>query len=424
MTNGCTGTAGPTQKTCEQTRTLTRRTIGENQCGSDETKKITRTSYRSCSGPFYRRTCRNYEDYSCVKTTTTECSANAACPTGTGEISSTSCSLFSCDNNTIITLKETSLNQFLDAPTTATGDYYTLNINNFLETFYQTHSDNYDMLLVFPQASITNSFSYRPNTNIQGIGGGNWINPHTKKLINLVGIDRYWAYSANVRLNNPNPTDPGGVSTTDILHELGHGFCCYINPITLGGDGSHWPTTIDLFYGNLNEDELMAYGHLWTLSADGTASCHSNPQISKFSKLSLYLMGLVSPNDVPPFDSYSFQKLGLDAPYNIYGPACNQQHVFTGTTKITIQDIINTNGPRIPGVSSSTKNFKIGVVLAVPYSSTIDEGFKTYSYKFANLIYQEWPIVTDHLSTLSFCSDGPMTTSYDVTVPLPPSNTY
>ena len=80
-----------TQKTCEQTRTLTRRIIGENQCGSDETRNVVRPSYRSCSGYFYRRTCRNYEDYSCVKTTQTECSANAACPTGTIEKSSVAC---------------------------------------------------------------------------------------------------------------------------------------------------------------------------------------------------------------------------------------------------------------------------------------------------------------------------------------------
>ena len=105
-------------------------------------------------------------------------------------------------------------------------------------------------------------------------------------------------------------------------------------------------------------------------------------------------------------------------------PDCHQEHVFTGTTQVTIKDVINANGPRVPDVSHSPKNFKIGIIIAVPYNSTTDEGFKEYSYKFANLIYQEWPIVTDHLSTLSLCSDGPMTTSYDITVPLPESNMY
>ncbi|MBI4116679.1 hypothetical protein HY449_02960 [Candidatus Pacearchaeota archaeon] len=90
----------PTIKTCSQTRTLTRRVIGENQCGSGETRNVVRSSYRSCSGPFYRQTCKYYEDYSCVKTTTTACSADAVCPTGTTQVNSTSCTINSGTNTT------------------------------------------------------------------------------------------------------------------------------------------------------------------------------------------------------------------------------------------------------------------------------------------------------------------------------------
>ncbi|MBI4116881.1 hypothetical protein HY449_04005 [Candidatus Pacearchaeota archaeon] len=92
---GCTAASATsgTQKTCEQiTKTLTRRTTGENQCGSGETR-IIRSSYQSCSGPFYRKTCKYYEDYSCVKTTQTDCSVDATCPTGTTEKSSVACTI-------------------------------------------------------------------------------------------------------------------------------------------------------------------------------------------------------------------------------------------------------------------------------------------------------------------------------------------
>ena len=60
VTSECTSTApttSETQKTCQQTRTLTRRTIGENLCTVDETKNVLRSSYRSCSGRFYKQTC-------------------------------------------------------------------------------------------------------------------------------------------------------------------------------------------------------------------------------------------------------------------------------------------------------------------------------------------------------------------------------
>ena len=90
----------PTIKTCTQTiRTFTRRTIGENQCGNDETKKVTRSLYRSCSGRFYARTCRNYQDYSCIKTTTTDCSLSSACPTGATERKSESCTITTSSNS-------------------------------------------------------------------------------------------------------------------------------------------------------------------------------------------------------------------------------------------------------------------------------------------------------------------------------------
>ncbi|MBI4116383.1 S8 family serine peptidase [Candidatus Pacearchaeota archaeon] len=99
---------GDKQKTCSQTRTLTRQT-NLNLCTTEETKtnaksysgecnKYVNTPYVSGRKIKWKQTCyskKTYYDYNCVKTIQTQCSGNP-CPRGTTERSSLFC--IKCEN--------------------------------------------------------------------------------------------------------------------------------------------------------------------------------------------------------------------------------------------------------------------------------------------------------------------------------------
>ncbi|MBI4116910.1 hypothetical protein HY449_04160 [Candidatus Pacearchaeota archaeon] len=92
VTSGCTASTETIQKTCEQTRTLTRQT-NPNLCTSEETRGQVTTSSECTRRNWYKGCAqrRTFYSYICTGTTQTACSADAACPTGTREIGSTSC---------------------------------------------------------------------------------------------------------------------------------------------------------------------------------------------------------------------------------------------------------------------------------------------------------------------------------------------
>lgn len=97
-----------------------------------------------------------------------------------------------------------------------------------------------------------------------------------------------------------------------------------------------------------------------------------------YSKIELYLWGLIPKNEVPPLKIYS----GLSLPPN----ETRKGVFFADNVKTyTIDDIISLNGERIPNVNSSQKEFRIltVVVTADPVSES------------------EWKIVNNDLEWLS-----------------------
>ena len=78
--------------------------------------------------------------------------------------------------------------------------------------------------------------------------------------------------------------------------------------------------------------------------------------------LDLYLMGLITPAEVPDF--FILRNL---APA---GKDANGHPIFKADrTKVTIQDVIAAEGPRLPGVDKSQRQFNTGMVMVVEHGA-------------------------------------------------------
>ena len=91
----------------------------------------------------------------------------------------------------------------------------------------------------------------------------------------------------------------------------------------------------------------MGYVH-WIIENDEEQCVNNAYADAKFSNLTLYLMGLIPASDVAVTKVHDFEEIPGDYYYNLYGPHCSDDPNFTGTREVSIQDIIEVNGERIP----------------------------------------------------------------------------
>jgi hypothetical protein len=118
-----------------------------------------------------------------------------------------------------------------------------------------------------------------------------------------------------------------------------------------------------------------------------------------WSHLDLYLMGLISPAEVPDF--FILRNLvpsGKDA---------NGRAIFRAdSTKITIRDVISAEGERFPSIDRSQRQFNTGMVMVVqhgtkPTSELIEQ---------TNGIRKQWidyfSLTTGHRASMSASPDG------------------
>ena len=82
-----------------------------------------------------------------------------------------------------------------------------------------------------------------------------------------------------------------------------------------------------------------------------------------YSYLDLYLMGLIAAPEVPDF--FIVRPLGR------IGTDANGRPIFKGQRmRITIQNVIAAEGPRLPAVSHSQRHFNTGIVVIVEHART------------------------------------------------------
>jgi hypothetical protein len=132
------------------------------------------------------------------------------------------------------------------------------------------------------------------------------------------------------------------------------------------GDGAHWAMGLEARvafpYQRPTEASAMG-GGVWQDNFDGTfTQLDDNYYVpaTGWSYLDLYLMGLIGAEEVPDF--FLLRDLvpaGRDA---------QGRPIFKANrTKITIEDVIAAEGPRLPDVYHSQRAFNTGMVMVVEH---------------------------------------------------------
>jgi len=159
---------------------------------------------------------------------------------------------------------------------------------------------------------------------------------------------------------------------SQIAHEMGHRWAAFVSAkvgdetIPLGP--THWArglqARVPFPYVRPTEASIMG-GGVWLDNFDGTYTQLDDDYYvpaTGWSYLDLYLMGLISPAEVPDF--FILRNLvpaGKDA---------NGRSIFKADrTKVTIQEVIAAEGERSPGVDKSQRQFNTGMVIVVQHGA-------------------------------------------------------
>jgi hypothetical protein len=157
-------------------------------------------------------------------------------------------------------------------------------------------------------------------------------------------------------------------------HEIGHRWSAYAAARVNGqmislGAWPHWDPGLEArvaYPYSLPLEASTQGGGVWQDNLDGTFTQLRDGYFvpaSGYSYLDLYLMGLIGAAEVPDvFIVRPLVRTGSDA---------NGRPIFKGQRmKITIQDVIAAEGPRLPDVNHSQRHFNTGIVVIVEHGRT------------------------------------------------------
>jgi hypothetical protein len=157
---------------------------------------------------------------------------------------------------------------------------------------------------------------------------------------------------------------------SQIGHEMGHRWSAFVsarvNGETIRLGPTHWARGLHapapFPFQRPSEASAMG-GGVWQDNVDGTFTQLDDDYYvpaTGFSYLDLYLMGLITPSEVP-----DFFMLGNLTPA---GRDANGHPIFRADrTKIAIQDVIAVEGARQPDVDHAQKRFNTGMVVIVEH---------------------------------------------------------
>ena len=159
---------------------------------------------------------------------------------------------------------------------------------------------------------------------------------------------------------------------SQIAHEMGHRWAAFVSAkvdgetIPLGP--THWArglqARVAFPYQRPTEASIMG-GGVWQDNFDGTYTQLDDDYYvpaTGWSYLDLYLMGLISPAEVPDFFILrNMVPAGKDA---------NGHSIFKADrTRVTIQDVVSAEGERFPSVDKSQRQFNTGMVIVVQHGA-------------------------------------------------------
>src|ERR1044072_6871114 len=239
-------------------------------------------------------------------------------------------------------------------------------VTRITKRFYQLVGDDYDFVIVVNVLSrFQTRFPFATKNEVRGIGQNIFTNAVEYGSAGKLSGITVFPISAFF-----DGADYG------YQHELGHQWINFLNMQPLAFGIPHWPISsmaggIMGFSFGANSQGLE-YPCLLTSEPGGIRLTPRNgPPV--FNDLDLYLMGLLPANQVPNQIVFAEQNKALTTP-------CNNQ-LFTGpVTQISITDIVNTFGARIPDSSNAPKNFKVATILVSKDGLLGEDEMAFYNY--------------------------------------------
>jgi hypothetical protein len=245
-----------------------------------------------------------------------------------------------------------------------------LDLPALMRAFYRAHADEVDMAFIWADFAYDNGLgvahSFNVRNGIQGIG---------LKLFDrggLYGSDSRLATVITMGDQNDWPADPqanmAGLNSaiSIVCHELGHRWLVYVQfdaadpNALLGRDDSHWSFFADTRTNEAGNTSSLMEGNAWR-EGGGSIFTTSETTVNYFSRLDEYLMGLRAADEVAPF-TY----LETDAQLR---ELLRQKSPVSGFTVSAIkrtarvEQIVEREGPRLPGVADAPKNLRAAFIL-------------------------------------------------------------
>ena len=197
---------------------------------------------------------------------------------------------------------------------------------------------------------------------------------------------------------------PYNYAMSQIGHEMGHRWSAFVSAkvkgetIPLGP--VHWArglqAVVPFPYQRPSEASAMG-GGVWQDNFDGTFTQLDDDYYvpaTGYSYLDLYLMGLISPAEVPDFFILrNLTPAGKDG---------NGHPIFhADRTKVTIQDVIANEGPRLPDVDHAQKKFNTGIVVVVEHGQKPSRELVERANEIRERWIDYWETTTGHRASMT-----------------------
>ena len=245
------------------------------------------------------------------------------------------------------------------------------------KTFYQSHPDSYDQLVIWTDATVvgTDTFAFESTVanEIRGIGLD--IFDAAREFGSAGRLRSYTIMDALTKYpDDPGQRFLGENNTLSVLgQECGHRWLAFLefrdrngerSDVLLGRQQAHWSFFMD------SDASVMEGNDIQDL---GGGSFRTTDAVRRYSRLDQYAMGLIPASDVPMF-------FYVESPTNLSeskdresGPKIGV--TFNGTRRdVLIEDVIAIHGQRIPSSAESPRIHRQAFLYVVSQGRSPDAG--------------------------------------------------
>lgn len=259
------------------------------------------------------------------------------------------------------------------------GKQQRLDLPALLRAFYRTHSDSFDTAYIWTEFVYDNGLGVAHEFNVR----------NDIKGIGLLNFDRGAAYGSPARLSSiitmgneaDWPSDPqahaAGLNSaiSIVCHEQGHRWLSYvrfdaehdIKDDLLGRENAHWSFLVDTRTNAEGSFSSLMEGNAWRDNASGTFTTVESA-VNYFTPLDQYLIGLRSAEEV---GELSYLSTGAELKEILRSKSPVSGFSTSAVRKtLSVAQIVEREGPRIPDVVSAPKQFRVAFILLTELGST------------------------------------------------------